>query len=109
MLPADALVCWGLGQRAKGTRRLSGFAALQNLVKAIEADRYLTDSDRFRERAAALDLLDAFELESEASRGDVSSGHLASYRRAMEIQAELEAANSRLYERIRDSIRGGAG
>jgi Methyltransferase domain len=94
---------------AKGIRRLSGFAALQNLLKAIEADRYLTDSDRFRERAAALDLLDAFDLDSETSRVDVPSDHLALCRRARLLRAELEAANSRLYERIRDSIRGGAG
>jgi Histone methylation protein DOT1 len=94
---------------AKGIRRLSEFPALQDLVKAIEADRYLTDSDRFRERAAALDLLDAFDLDSEASPGEVSSDQLALYRRAKELQAELEDANSRLYERIRDSIRGCAG
>jgi Histone methylation protein DOT1 len=94
---------------AKGIRRLSGFAALQNLVKAIEADRHLADSDRFRERAAALDLLDAFDLDSESSPSEVSSDQLALYRRAKELQAELEDANSRLYERIRDSIRCGAG
>jgi Histone methylation protein DOT1 len=94
---------------AKGIRKLSSFAALQDLVKAIEDDRYLTDSDRFRERTAALDLLDAFDLDSEASRVDVPAGHVALYRRAKELQAKLDAANSRLYGRIRDSIRGGAG
>jgi hypothetical protein len=93
---------------AKGIRRLSAFAALQDLVKAIEADRYLTNSGRFRERATTLDLLDAFDLDSEASR-EVSSDQLALYQRARLLQADLETANSRLCERIRDSIRSGAG
>ena len=94
---------------AKGIRRLSEFAALQNLVKAIEADRYLADTDRFRGRAEVLDLLDAFDLDSDASRDDAEPDHVALYRRAKELQTELEAANSRLYEYIRDSIRCGDG
>jgi Histone methylation protein DOT1 len=94
---------------AKGIRRLSGFAALQNLVKAIEADRYLTDSDRFRERVAVLDRLDAFDLDSEASDGDAAPDNAALYQRARKLRAQLEAANSRLYERIRDSICRGDG
>ena len=88
---------------------MNEFAALQSLVNALEADRYLTDSERFRERANALDLLDAFDLHSEPSRGDTGSDQFALYLRAKELQAELEDANSRLYERIRDSVRGGAG
>src|ERR1700684_3675786 len=67
------------------------------------------DSDRFRERAEALDLLDAFGLDSEAARGDAGPEHIALYRRARELRAELEEANFRLYEGIRDSIRRGAG
>jgi hypothetical protein len=89
---------------AKGIRRLSEFAALRNLLKTLDADRYLANSDRFRERAAVLDRLDAFDLDSEAPNGDV-----ALYRRAKELQTKLEAANSRLYESIRNSIRSGDG
>jgi Methyltransferase domain len=94
---------------AKGIRRLSEFAALQNLLKTLDADRYLADSDRFRERVAALDQLDAFDLDSEVSSGDAAPDNAALYQRARKLRAQLEAANSRLYERIRDSIRRGAG
>jgi histone methylation protein DOT1 len=94
---------------AKGIRRLNGFAPLQNLVKALDADRYLMESDRFRERTVALDLLDAFDLDSEATGGDAEPEHAALYRRARELQVELEEANFRLFESIRDAIRGGRG
>jgi len=94
---------------AKGTRSLNDTAALQSLVDALEADRYITDSDRFRERSKALDRLEACELHLGPSRGDAGSDQAALYRRARELRAELEGANSRLYERIRDSVRGGAG
>jgi hypothetical protein len=88
---------------------LGAFAALQRLVKALEADKCLADSDRFRERSAALDLLDAFDLISQPPDGTAGSDHVALYRRARELQIELEAANFRLYEHIRDAIRLGAG
>lgn len=88
---------------------MSELAALQGLVKAIDADLYLMDSDRFRERAEMLNRLDAFHLDSEASSGDAGPEHCALYRRARELWVELEDANSRLYESIRDSIRCGAG
>jgi hypothetical protein len=88
---------------------LDGFAAVQNLVKALDADRYLMASDRFRERAEALDRMDGFDLDSEASTGGAGPEHVALYRRARELRAELEEANARLYESIRDSIRRGAG
>jgi Histone methylation protein DOT1 len=90
-------------------RSLNDLAAIQLLVKALEADRYLADSDRFRERAEALDLLDGFNLNSPASSGDAGSEHVAVYERARELQAEFENANSRLYEHIRDAIRCGTG
>jgi phosphoribosylcarboxyaminoimidazole (NCAIR) mutase len=94
---------------AKGIRRLSEFAALRNLLKTLDTDRYLANSDRFRERAEALDLLDAFDLDSKASLGEPEPGHVALYRRAQDLQTELEAANIRLYESIRNSIRSGDG
>jgi hypothetical protein len=94
---------------AKGIRRLSGFAALQKLLKTLDADRYLADSDRFRKRVVALERLDAFDLDAEASGGDVSPEHVALYRQARELRTELEAANARLYERVREAIRHGAG
>ena len=63
------------------------------------------DSDRFGERAEVLDRLDAFHLDSEALRGDAGPEHIALYRRARKLRAELEDANLRLYESIRDAIR----
>jgi histone methylation protein DOT1 len=88
---------------------LSGFAALQTLVKALDADGYLMDSDRFRVRAEALDLLDAFNLDAEATGSDAGPEHVALCQRARELRAEFEEANFRLYESIRDSIRRSAG
>jgi hypothetical protein len=88
---------------------LSDFAALQELVKAIEADRYLADSDRFRERVEVLDLLDAFDLNSRAANLNAEPSHVVLYRGAREVQAKLEEANFQLYEHVRDAIRGGFG
>jgi SAM-dependent methyltransferase len=94
---------------AKGIRRLSEFAAVQNLLKTLEADRHLADSDRFRERVAILDRLDAFDLDSEAPHGEAAPDHAPVYQLARKLRAELEAVNSRLYESVRNSIRRGAG
>jgi histone methylation protein DOT1 len=94
---------------AKGIRRLKEFAALHKLLKTLDAGRHLADPDRFRERAEALDQLDAFHLDAETSTDNATSGELALHRRARELRTELEEANSRFYESIRNAIRRGAG
>jgi Histone methylation protein DOT1 len=88
---------------------LNEFAELHKLLKTLDAVRHLADPDRFRERAEALDRLDAFHLDAEASIDSATSGELALHRRARELRAELEDANSRFYESIRDAIRRGTG
>jgi Methyltransferase domain len=81
---------------------------LRKLVAEFERDWSLFELDRFRERVEALDRLDTYDLDSQPSSAD--PGHKGVlFRRANALRAELEAINSRLYESIRESIRGGAG
>jgi hypothetical protein len=88
---------------------LNESAALRNLLNTLDAACHLADSDRFGERAEALERLDAFDLDAEASSDNVTSDQFALYRRARDLRAELEDANSRFCARIRDAIRRGAG
>ena len=74
--------------------------ALQALVEALEPDRALDASERFRERLDALDRLDA--LMSTVGEG-------ALLQRAQAIQQRLEALNAVQFEAIRQAIRRGEG
>jgi hypothetical protein len=88
---------------------LNEFAVLDNLLKTLDAGRHFADYDSFRERAEALDRLDAFDLDAEAPTDNAASDQLALYQRARELRAELEDVNSRFCDSIRDAIRRGAG
>jgi hypothetical protein len=88
---------------------LSAVTELKKLVDESRLDRSLTDAERFRERADALERLDAFDLSSQRSSQNVNDGEAALYRQALALRSKLEAANSELYESIRERIRRGIG
>lgn len=94
---------------AKRIRSLDALARLQNLIVDFESDGALSAPDRFRERAEALERLDAFDLDSDFSIPSSSDSEVALYRRARALRCKLEDINSQLYESIRDAIRRGAG
>ena len=60
-------------------------------------------------RIEALDQLDVFDIEAPPPTVTDSTVGAAVYRRAREIQAKLEAANSKVYEKIRGDVRSGRG
>jgi hypothetical protein len=95
---------------ANGTRSLHVITGLRRLVDRLEGDSAaLVELDRFRERVKALERLESLDLDSQLQRADLGDDESILYRRAQALQTELEAANSRLYERIREAIRRGDG
>lgn len=82
---------------------------IQKLLERFEADPFLAEPDRFRERIEALDQLDACDLDSQILLADSESDQATLYRRAMGLRTKLEGANSRFYEGVRDAIQRGAG
>jgi hypothetical protein len=79
------------------------------LTQELEADRSLGELNRFRERIAALDRLDAYRLDTQFSDLDSESIDAELYRRARALYANLEDTNLKFYEAIREEIRRGAG
>ncbi|MGA2097391.1 MAG: class I SAM-dependent methyltransferase [Candidatus Acidiferrum sp.] len=90
-------------------------SALHSLVKELERDSSLEEPDRLRERIEALDRLDVYHLDAANPETDYLGGQppavepiaLAIRNRARALCAKLEAANSVLYEKIREEIRRG--
>jgi hypothetical protein len=93
----------------KGIPSLDALSGLQKLLDELEADRSSAEPDRFRERVEALDRLEAYDFDSQLSPGEPEPAEAALYRRAQALRTELEAANSRVCEGVRDAIRRGAG
>jgi len=69
----------------------------------------LSEEARLRERIEALDSLDAYFMNGRDSTPGGESIEPESFQRANTIRAKLEAANSKVYEKIRAEIRRGAG
>ena len=88
---------------------MNALSGLQNLLSETEADRSLNEPDRFRERVAALDRLDAYDFDSERLPYDSETSEAGLLRRAHALRTKLEAANLQFYEGIRDEIRRGEG
>lgn len=83
--------------------------ALRELVSDVERHRSLWNVDRIRDRIAVLDRFDAYALDSLLVETAAGEGEAALFRRAIELRAELEMVNSRLYDNIRSEIRRGDG
>jgi hypothetical protein len=83
--------------------------ALRKLVGDVEHDRSLRNIDHMRDRIEALDRFDAYDLDSLFVQAVPGEGEAVMFRRAIELRAELETVNSRLYENIRNGIRRGNG
>ena len=86
--------------------------ALQSLVEELEQNESLEEPERLRERFDALDRLDAqhwdaHPLDGQASPQASEAIESAIHSRARALCAKLEAANSKLYEAIREEIRRG--
>jgi predicted RNA methylase len=94
---------------ANENQSLGALAGLRKLVDDLEHERSLRNLDRVRERVETLDRLDAYNLDSQLAHAVPGEGDAALFRRAIELRAELEAVNTRLYENIRKAIRRGDG
>ena len=79
--------------------------ALQRLVTRFENDPTLLDPHHLRQRLEALDRLDAHLTFAFSAASPSDSIEPELYRRATEICARLEAANTKLYAAIRREIR----
>jgi histone methylation protein DOT1 len=82
---------------------------LKTLILEVESDSYLDQPSRLRQRIEVLDRLEAYYFRATMSSLVLDNSEAAIYRRATEIQAELEAANSVVYATIRRDIRRGRG
>ncbi len=81
--------------------------ALAKLVADLERKTSLFELDQLRERIEALDRLDVYNIETIPAGADFAMA--AIYQRARTIQANLEAANFKIYEAIRRDVRLGRG
>jgi len=82
--------------------------SLRELIDELEADASFEEPSKFRDRVAALERLDAYDLEGHVARDD-EEGENAIFRRAEELHARLEASNLKFCETIREGIRLGHG
>ena len=94
---------------AKGIRSLNAAAELRKLVDEVDLDPLLTETDRFRKRVDLLERFDAFDLNSQLQNDRATDSGVQLCRRAVALRLKLEAANSELYESIRETIRRGHG
>ena len=81
--------------------------ALERLVRQIEETPSLLEPGQLRHRAEALDLLDAYFPDSSDGECLALDSAPALYVGAMEIRADLERVNAKLYESIRSEIQSG--
>jgi SAM-dependent methyltransferase len=88
---------------------LDKLADLREFIDYFERNRSFYKLARFRERAEALDWLDAYHLDSQRSRFGPTEEKGALYRQAISLRTELEAVNLQLFDRIRKAIRRGDG
>jgi hypothetical protein len=93
--------------RAEETKDVK--SALDSLTEELEADRSLGERQRFRERAEALERLDAYSLDAQLLSLGEESSEAEVFRRARALRAKLEAANSEFCETIREEIVRGGG
>jgi SAM-dependent methyltransferase len=84
---------------------LDEFPQLEKVVKALDSVRDFMIGPYYRERVEALDRLDAYDLDSPLPKGDVEADKVQVYRRARALKAELETANSKFYENLREAVR----
>jgi hypothetical protein len=82
---------------------------LTTLILEVENDSYLDQLSHLRHRIEVLDRLEAYYFRSTTSSLALDYSEAAICRRAREIQAKLEAANSAVYATIRRDIRQGHG
>jgi hypothetical protein len=89
-------------------------STLQSLVEELEQDRSLDEPSRLRERVEALDRLDVYHVDSQQLGAQRSLSPAAEpmgaaiRARAKALCAKLEAANSKLYQTIREEIQRGS-
>jgi predicted RNA methylase len=87
---------------------------LQDLVEELEQDPSLYEPSRLRQRIEALDRLDIYHLDAHPSDGQRSRSRAVEPRktairdRAKTLCTKLVAANSKLYETIREDIGRGS-
>jgi hypothetical protein len=81
---------------------------LDRLLRQIEGTPSLLEPDQLRQRAEALDLLDAYFPDLTDGECLAQSNAFAPYERAMKLRASLERVNRELYESIRREIQSGA-
>jgi Methyltransferase domain len=82
---------------------------LATLLAEIGQNSSLDQPSQFRQRVEVLDRLEAYELGSTLPTVGVDESEAAILRQARDLQAKLEAANSRIYAAIRRAIRRGQG
>jgi hypothetical protein len=82
---------------------------LRELLDELTADASLRELNRFRERTAALERLDAYDLEGRGPGADGKNSEGSAYHRARAVYAQLEATNVQFCETIREQIRQGEG
>jgi AcrR family transcriptional regulator/SAM-dependent methyltransferase len=95
--------------RTKKDRRPTSQVAgsLERLVAQLENDAALTSPDQLARRLEALDVLDLCGAALEPVKPHAWFADVALARRARAVRAELEEANSALYQSVREQIRRG--
>ena len=95
--------------RTKKDRRPTSQVAgsLERLVAQLENDAALASPDQLARRLEALDVLDLCGAALEPVKPHAWFADVALARRARAVRAELEEANSALYQSVREQIRRG--